>query len=155
MPWFLNQPCLCGLLPCRSFSPSAALLVWLLCLTVSLILWLLEFHAIWFSGAYGCLLIFDWLLSSFWLCEERRVSSYASTLAGTPKALLLSSFYFHFKFCFLSCYNLFPYHTRTIGPQPPYQNQFSCQWSFHILFSLLKCLRSLSIFSNLWLIGCG
>ena len=35
-----------------------------------LIPWLLEFHAVWFSGASGCLLILDWLLSSFWTCKE-------------------------------------------------------------------------------------
>ena len=37
-----------GLQPHHSFSPSSALPVWLFCLTVSLILWLLEFHAVWF-----------------------------------------------------------------------------------------------------------
>ena len=49
---------------------SAALLVWLFWLIFSLILWLSEFHAVWFSGTFGCLLILDWLLSSFWLFEE-------------------------------------------------------------------------------------
>ena len=67
---FLSHPCLCGPPPCCHFSPSAALLVWLFCLTVSLILWLLECHAVWFSGTSGCLLILDWWLSSFWLCIE-------------------------------------------------------------------------------------
>ena len=38
----------------------------------SLIFWLSEFHAVWFSGAFGCLLILDWLLSSFWLCKEMK-----------------------------------------------------------------------------------
>ena len=44
--------------------------VWLVWLTVSLIPLLSEFHAGWFCGTSGCLLILDWLLSSFWLCEE-------------------------------------------------------------------------------------
>ena len=44
--------------------------VWLFWLTVSLIPWLSEFHAVWFSGTSGFLLILDWLLSSFWSCEE-------------------------------------------------------------------------------------
>ena len=59
-----------SLLPHHGFSPPTALLVWLVWLTVSLILWLSEFHVVWFSGTSGCLLILDWLLSSFWLCEE-------------------------------------------------------------------------------------
>ena len=66
----LTQPLLCSLLPRCSFSPSAALLGWLFCLTVPLILWSSEFHAVSFSGTSGYLLILDWLLSSFWLCEE-------------------------------------------------------------------------------------
>ena len=32
----------------------------------------LEFRADWFSGASGFLLISDWLLFSFWLCEEAK-----------------------------------------------------------------------------------
>ena len=46
--------------------------VWLFWLTVSFIFWLSEFHAVWFSGTSGCLLILDWLLSSFWLCKEAK-----------------------------------------------------------------------------------
>ena len=46
------------------------LLVWLFWLIFSLIPWLLEFHAVWFSGTFRCLLILDWLLSSFCLCVE-------------------------------------------------------------------------------------
>ena len=38
----------------------------------SLIFWLSEFQAVWFSGTSGCLLILDWLLSSFWLCKEAK-----------------------------------------------------------------------------------
>ena len=53
-------------------APSAALQTWLFWLIFSLIPWLLEFHAIWFPGTSGCLLIWDWLLSSFWLCEEMK-----------------------------------------------------------------------------------
>ena len=68
----INQPCLHGLLPCLGLSPYAALPVWLFCLTVSLIPWLSEFHAVWFSGTSGCLLILDWWLSSFWLWEEMK-----------------------------------------------------------------------------------
>ena len=44
----------------------------LVVLTFSLIPWLSEFHAVWFFGASGCLLILDWLLSYFWLCEEAK-----------------------------------------------------------------------------------
>ena len=39
---------------------------------LSLIPSLSEFHEVWFSGTSGCLLILDWLLSSFWLCEEAK-----------------------------------------------------------------------------------
>ena len=46
--------------------------VWLVWLTVSLIPWLLEFHAVWFFGTSGCSLISVWLLSFFWLCEEAK-----------------------------------------------------------------------------------
>ena len=67
-----SQPCLHGPLPHLDFSPSAPFQVWWFCLTVSLILWLLEFHAIWFSGTSSCLLILDWLLSSIWLDEEEK-----------------------------------------------------------------------------------
>ena len=49
---------------------SANLPIWLFWLIFSLIPWLLEFHAAWFSGTSGCLLILHWLLSSFRLCEE-------------------------------------------------------------------------------------
>ena len=41
-------------------------------MTVSLNLWLLEFHEVWFSGTSDCLLILDWLLSSFWLYKEEK-----------------------------------------------------------------------------------
>ena len=44
---------------------------------------------IWFSGAFGCLLILDWLLSSFWLCEE------------------VKSFYLHLHFGWNSQYQFF------------------------------------------------
>ena len=46
--------------------------IWLLWLTLSLIPWLLEFHAVWSSGTSSCLLILDWLLSSFWLCDKAK-----------------------------------------------------------------------------------
>ena len=49
---------------------SDALLVWFFWLNFSLIPWLSEFYAVWFSGAFGCLFILDWLLSYFWLWEE-------------------------------------------------------------------------------------
>ena len=49
---------------------STTLLVWLFWLIFSLIPWLLEFHAVCFSGTFGCLLILDWLFSSFSLWEE-------------------------------------------------------------------------------------
>ena len=55
--------------PCQGFSLSSYL-TGLVVLFVSLIPWLSEFHAVWFSGTSGCLLILDWLLFSFWLCEE-------------------------------------------------------------------------------------
>ena len=51
---------------------SATLPLWLFWLILSLIPWLSRFHAVWFSGASGCLLILDWLLSSFWLYEEAK-----------------------------------------------------------------------------------
>ena len=35
-----------------------------------LIPWLSEFHAVWFSGTSGSLLLLDWFLFFFWLCEE-------------------------------------------------------------------------------------
>ena len=41
--------------------------VWM---NVSLTPWLLEFHAVWFYGTFGCLLFLNRLLSFFWLCEE-------------------------------------------------------------------------------------
>ena len=41
--------------------------VWM---NVSLTPWLSDFHALWYSGSYGCLLFLKWLLSLFWLCEE-------------------------------------------------------------------------------------
>ena len=50
----------------------SALLFWLFWSIFSLIPLLSEFHAGWFYGAFGCLLILDWLLSSFWLCEEAK-----------------------------------------------------------------------------------
>ena len=61
-----------GPLPGHRFSASSVLLVCLGWLTVSLIPWLSEFHAVWFSGTSDCLLILDWLLSSFCLCEEAK-----------------------------------------------------------------------------------
>ena len=36
----------------------------------SLFPWLLDFHAIQFSGSSGWFLFLNWLLSFFWLCEE-------------------------------------------------------------------------------------
>ena len=69
-----SQHCPQGPLCCVLFLSwliwSPALPVGLFWLIFSLICLLLEFHAVWFSGAFGCLLISDWLLSSFWLCEE-------------------------------------------------------------------------------------
>ena len=67
--------------PCPPILPVC--LVWL---TVSLIPWLSEFHAVWFSGTAGCLLILDWLLSSFGCARKWRVSTYNSILAGTPQS---------------------------------------------------------------------
>ena len=63
--------------PCHGFSPptwlpDSLLPVWLVWLTISLIPWLSEFHAVWFSGISGCLLFLDWFLSSFWLCQEAK-----------------------------------------------------------------------------------
>ena len=65
------------------FSLSTALPVWLFCLTVSLIPWLLEFCEVLLSVDFGCLLILDWLLPSFWLWRKWRVSTYTSILART------------------------------------------------------------------------
>ena len=72
-----TQPRPHDLLPCPGLSlsahlPFSLLLVWFIWLTVSLIPWLLEIHAVWFSGTSGHLLILDCLLSSFWLCEEAK-----------------------------------------------------------------------------------
>ena len=64
-----SQPCPHIPLPCHEFSPPTTLQVWLFWLTVSLIPWLSEFHAVWFSGTSGCLLFFN-LLLSFWLYEQ-------------------------------------------------------------------------------------
>ena len=60
--------------PCPGFSLSTTLPVCFLCLMVSLIPWLSEFHAVWFSGTSGCLLILDCLLSSFWFFKEAKGS---------------------------------------------------------------------------------
>ena len=46
-----SEPCLCS-------PPPHRLPVWLFWLTFSLIYWLSEFHAVWFSDTSGCLLIF-------------------------------------------------------------------------------------------------
>ena len=56
--------------PAWSTTSPRVLTVWLVWMTISLIPWF--FHAVWFSGTSGCLLILDWLLSSFWLCEEMK-----------------------------------------------------------------------------------
>ena len=67
----------------------------------------------------------------------------------SPFYLLLSSYYLHFKFSFLSRYSFFLFHTPTFSPPSASQNQFSCQRSSHILFPALKIPHSLSTFSNL------
>ena len=86
---FLSQPRPHSRPPHSGFSPSTTSSVWLFCLTVSLIPWLLEFHAVWFSGTSGCLLILDWLLSSFWLCEEVKGFYLRPIFAGTLFIILL------------------------------------------------------------------
>ena len=89
--------------------------------------------------------------------------SYFAPPSLTQFYLLLSSSYFHFKF-FLSCWDLFPFDTLTISPHPASQNHFSCHWSSHILFLILKiplfslstlislCLLVVDVFSILWLL---
>ena len=72
LSFLFSEPHPRGPPPCLRFSLSAALPVWLFWLTVSLIPWLSEFHAVWFSSTSGCLLILDWLLSIFWLCKEMK-----------------------------------------------------------------------------------
>ena len=71
---------------------------------VSLIPWLLEFHAVWFSVTSGCLLFLDWLLSSFWLCKEAK-GFYLHLLLGqnSPTSCFCSSTFFLFYF-YLSIY---------------------------------------------------
>ena len=65
---------------------SAALLVWLFCLIFSLIPWLSEIREGWFSGAFGCLLILDWLLLPFGCSRKGTVSTYVSpSCPGFPK----------------------------------------------------------------------
>ena len=60
-------------LPClESFPPGCPSLPLLpVCMNVSsLTPWLLDFHAVQFSGNSGCFLFLNLLLSFFWLCKE-------------------------------------------------------------------------------------
>ena len=78
-----SQPHLHGPLPCHRFLP-----IWLVWLTVSLIPWLLKFHAVLFSGTSGHLFILDWWCPPFSCVRKQRVSTYASILAGTLRRSL-------------------------------------------------------------------
>ena len=100
----LNQPLLCSPL---SLQPALRLFCFhvvsevaqvIRCLTglvflvdfFSLITWLLEFHAVWFSGTFGCSLILDWLLSSFWLCKELKdFYLHFHLVQNSPRTLLI------------------------------------------------------------------
>ena len=63
---------------------TACLPVWLFWLTFSLIFWLLEFHAGWFSGISGYLLVLECCYPPCGCVRRWRFSTYASISARTP-----------------------------------------------------------------------
>ena len=68
----------------------------------------------------------------------------------SPFYLPLSSQYFHFKFGFLSSYNLFPFHTLTISPPPRHSKRiFLSRVISHPFAQLSKYLCSLYAFNKL------